>query len=94
MANMGLPVRIVAKWQSFRLRRRMHSFANLLIKAREAKPELLSYLERLEMTSDNQARELKMLRWTLAGEQMADWDQEQDRLEWFLRLARLKDAGG
>ncbi|MDB5049652.1 MAG: hypothetical protein JWO30_2723 [Fibrobacteres bacterium] len=85
---------MAAKWRSFRLRRRMHRFANLLIKAREAKPELLSYLERLEMRSENQARELKMLRWTLAGEQMADWDQEQDRIEWLLRLGRVKDAGG
>jgi hypothetical protein len=94
MSSMGMPASLAAKWKSYRLRRRMRRFANLLIKAREAKPELLSYLESLEMKSESQARELKTLRWSLAGEQMADWDQEQDKWEWFLRLGGMKGAGG
>jgi hypothetical protein len=68
----------------------MQRFAELLIQAREAKPELLRYLERLEMLSENQARELKMLRWTLSGEQMADLDEELDRYEWLLKAGKLR----
>jgi hypothetical protein len=93
MMSMGLPARMAAKWRSLRLRRRMHRFALLLIEAREAKPELLRYLEGLELKSECQARELKALRWTLSGEQMADWDQEQDKQEWMQRAGKLKERG-
>lgn len=94
MTNMGLPARLAAKWKSARLRRRMRRFAMLLIEAREVKPELLRYLEWLETKSENQARELKALRWTVAGEQMADWDEAQDRKDWLDRAdgVRKKSA--
>jgi hypothetical protein len=90
MGCIGLSAIWAAKWKAFRLRRRMRYFAALVVEAREAKPELLRYLESLESKAENQARELKALRWTLAGEQLADWDQEQDRLEWRNRPAKLK----
>ena len=93
MANNGLPARIGAKWKSIRLRRRMRRFAILLVQAREAEPELIRYLEALEMKCESQDRELRMLRWTLSGEQMADLDMEEDKREWSLRLRGIKEAG-
>ncbi|HKP94133.1 MAG TPA: hypothetical protein VJ385_00110 [Fibrobacteria bacterium] len=93
MGCIDLSAGLAAKWSSFRLRRRMRRFAVLLVEAREAKPELLRYLESLEMKSDNQARELEMLRWTLAGEKMADWDHEQDRQDWLNRIGKTREPG-
>ncbi|MEO7426925.1 MAG: hypothetical protein ABI036_17185 [Fibrobacteria bacterium] len=61
----------------------MRHLAALLIEAKEAKPELLRYLEGLELQSENQGKELKMLRWTRSCEQFADLDQELDRKDWY-----------
>jgi hypothetical protein len=72
----------VARWRAYRMRQRMHRLARLLMRAREAGPDLFRYLEALEMRVDRQERELAALRWTVKGERMADWDQEQDQLEW------------
>ena len=72
----------IARWKAYRLRRRMHRHARQLIRAQEAGPDLLRYMEALEMRVDRQERELAALRWTVKGERMADWDQEQDQLEW------------
>jgi hypothetical protein len=91
MTHLDAAARLAAKLKAYRIRRRMRRFAELLIEAREAKPELLRYLEGLEMKTETQARELKMLRWTLTGEQMADWDQEQDKADWLRRLGKVKD---
>ena len=77
------------RWKFRRLRRRMRRSAWLLMEAREAGPELFRYVETLELQLDRQERELKALRWTVKGERMADWDQEQDQLEW-----RLKTESG
>ena len=52
------------------------------MRAHEASPDLFRYMEALEMRVDRQERELAALRWTVKGERMADWDQEQDQLEW------------
>jgi hypothetical protein len=82
------------RWHFFRLRRRMRRFAELLMQAREAGPELFRYVEALEMRVDSQERELNVLRWTVRGEQMADWDLEQDQLEWRRRVERNKVLGG
>ena len=79
MLNNGLTMRWSMRWKHFRLRRRMKRFARLLVKAREAKPRLLSYLEELECRSERQSRELDTLRWTMTGERFADLDQELDR---------------
>ena len=72
----------MARWKAYRLRKRMHGLARLLIRAREAGPDLFRYVEALEMRVDRQERELTALRWTVKGERMADWDLEQDQLEW------------
>jgi hypothetical protein len=74
--------KVSAIWKAYRLRRRMRRIAMLLIEARLGQPELLRYLERLEMRIENQERELRMLRWAVSGEQMADWDHEQDIWDW------------
>jgi hypothetical protein len=89
MENRNITFKFSERWQSYRKRRRMQRFAEILIEAREAKPELLRYLERLEMISENQARELKMLRWSLSCEQMADVDEELDRYDWLLKAGKL-----
>lgn len=85
------------RWKYYRLRKRMHGLARLLMRAREAGPELYRYVETLEAQVDRQERELGYLRWTVNGERMADLDLEQDRLEWRRRvetsLMRRKSGG-
>ena len=73
---------VKVRWGLFRTRRRMHRMAAALIRAREAGPDLFRYVEALELRVDRQERELNALRWTVNGERMADWDLEQDQLEW------------
>jgi hypothetical protein len=84
------------RWKAFRLRKRMHRITRLLMLAREAGPDLYRYVEALEMRVDRQERELAALRWTVKGERMADWDQEQDQLEWrrMVEDNRLKHKNG
>lgn len=85
----------VGHWKYYRLRKRMHGLARLLMKAREAGPELFRYVEMLEAQVDRQERELNHLRWTVNGERMADWDLEQDQLEWRQRVeTTLKQRKG
>jgi hypothetical protein len=85
-----------ARWRAYRLRKRMHRIIRLLMRAREAGPDLFRYVEALEMRVDRQERELATLRWTVKGERMADWDQEQDQLEWrrMVEISRLKHKNG
>lgn len=85
-----------ARWRAFRLRKRMHRISRLLMRAREAGPDLFRYVEALEMRVDRQERELAALRWTAKGERMADWDQEQDQLEWrrMVEGNRIKHKNG
>lgn len=85
----------MARWRAYRLRKRMHRIIRLLMSAREAGPDLFRYVEALEMRVDRQERELAALRWTVKGERMADWDQEQDQLEWrrMVESSRLKHRG-
>ena len=78
------------RWRFFWFRRRMRRFARWLERAREAGPELYRYVEALELRVDRQERELSALRWTVDGERMADWDLEQDQLEWRRRVERNK----
>ena len=73
-------------WKYYRLRKRMHGVARLLMQAREAGPELYRYIETLEAQVDRLERELSYLRWTVNGERMADLDLEQDQLEWRKRV--------
>lgn len=77
-----IPGWALTRWKAYRLRKRMHRLALLLMRAREASPDLFRYVEALEMRVDRQERELAALRWTVKGERMADWDQEQDQMEW------------
>lgn len=69
---------LAIRWRNYRFRKRMHSSACLLVKSREIKPEVLRYLESLEYRIEKQDKELRMLRWSLEGELMAEWDREQD----------------
>lgn len=69
---------IALRWTNYRFRKRMRSSACLLVKSREIKPEVLRYLESLEFRVEKQDRELRMLRWSMEGELMANWDREQD----------------
>jgi hypothetical protein len=85
------------QWKYYRLRKRMHGLARLMMQAREAGPELYRYVEMLENQVDRQERELNHLRWTVGGERLADLDLEQDRLEWRQRVEttlRQRKAGG
>jgi hypothetical protein len=69
---------IAMRFKSYRMRMRMRSRANFLVKVRALKPEVLSYLESLEFQVDRQEKEMRLLRWALEGEQMANWDLVQD----------------
>lgn len=86
----------MARWRTYRLRKRMRRIMQSLIQAKEAGPELFRYVEALEMRVDRQERELASLRWTVKGERMADWDQEQDQLEWrrMVESSRRKHKNG
>jgi hypothetical protein len=86
----------MARWRTYRLRKRMRQITRLLMRAREASPDLFRYLEALEMRVDRQERELAALRWTANGERMADWDQEQDQLDWrrMVENSRRKHKNG
>jgi|GEM_PF-4592686 len=80
---------VAIRFKNYRTRRRMRSRAKLLVQAGALKPEILSYLESLEFRVDRQDKELRLLRWSLEGEQMANWDLVQDVLN-----ARIKREDG
>ena len=71
-------MRLTMGLKAFLGKRRMKRLARMLVAAKEAKPELYRYLETLEARYESQARELRMMRWTVSGERFADIDEDLD----------------